>query len=488
MAVWYASVLGACLVIYGGFTFVGLSRYLHHTLERSLSRQAHVIADRLRLDISETNTTQRIRKLGPELNISGLFVRISNTGGKVLYTSPQLPRNQSFDPARIPLPSRPTETEFVRDIESAGRSPVVVDTVAIRLADGETLLVEVGSDTEQIVSVLRGLRLALILSIPLLVTAAIGGAILVSRKAMQPLNAIADLAERFTSHSFGLRLPVIRTGDEVERLTLSLNRMIGRLEEAFRLNQRFSADVSHELRTPLAILRGELELVQRAKDLPDNLADRIGSSLEEIERLSRIVSQLLEISRVEAGQMVKDPTPIDLGALAMNTSEQMRLLADVKSVALNYKISQGCFVDGSAGLLKQVIANLLDNSIKYTDDGGVVDVIVCTVADKVRLEVRDNGAGIPQPDIPRIFDRFYRADPARSQNVAGAGLGLAIVKSICVAHGAVLDVVSTVGIGTAVTVDFPRAEDLICGSDNPVAASQIQQSGGELPHPVSSEK
>ncbi|MGH9523855.1 MAG: sensor histidine kinase, partial [Terriglobales bacterium] len=414
MSVWYAAVLTVCLLGYGGLMYFGLSSYLHRGLQRLLSRQCQLIAGRLAADSEISNPAATLHQIGRDLELNGLFVRVSSSAGVVLYRSSFIPRDHSFDPNRVPPLLQEPRQEYLRTITGAGRSDLLIDALPVHLPGGGNLIVEVGSDMDNISSVLHTFGIILMLGIPVVVLTAIGGAILISRNTMKPLDTIAEQAERFTSRNFGESLPVLHTGDELERLTVALNRMVRRLEEAFQHIERFSADVSHELRTPLAILRGELELVQRSKGLPDTIVEQIGSSLEEIERLSRIVSQLLEISRLEAAPMQKDEAPIDLGKLAESTSEQMRLLADVKSVALNYQITAGCFVEGSAGLLTQVVANLLDNAIKYTNEAGSVDVIVARVADRVRLEVRDNGIGIPQADIPRIFDRFYRADPARS--------------------------------------------------------------------------
>lgn len=458
MSAWYAIVIGVCMAVNGALMYVGVSKYLQRALQRSLSTEAHVIADKFLPSVPEKGLAflkGEITEMDPEF--SGTFIRVKTGDGKLLYTSPP-PLDRTFDPSRIAVTASAGNSEFMRTVNGAGEQPVLLDVLPTRLPSGETYVVEVGSSTKPSATVIRGVGLALLLSFPIVVAFAIGGAILISRKAMRPLDVIADKAERFTSRKFGERLPVVHTGDEIERLTVSLNRMIGRLEEAFHHIERFSADVSHELRTPLAILRGELELVQRTKGLPTAVAERIGSSLEELERLSRIVSQLLEISRLEAGPMQKDPAPIDLGLLATNTSEQMRLLADIKAIALHYEITPGCYVEGSAGLLTQVVANLLDNAIKYTPAGGRVDVAVSRGSSRVRLEVRDNGMGIPADDLPKIFERFYRADPTRSHALSGAGLGLAIVKSICAAHGGSLAVDSRDGAGTSITIEFPMAE------------------------------
>jgi signal transduction histidine kinase len=232
--------------------------------------------------------------------------------------------------------------------------------------------------------------------------------------------------------------------------------MMARLEDSFQHISRFSADVSHELRTPLTILRGELESLAGDEHLSHQSLERVGSSLEEIARLTQIVNQLLEISRLEAGQATKRVSLVSLGELAISTAEQMRLLADEKDITLEYLVSQDVTVEGDASLLKQVVVNLLDNAIKYTAEQGSVELLVETVGKKAVLEVRDNGIGIPKESLPHICERFYRADKARSRHSGGAGLGLSIVKSICAAQGAELSIVSSEGEGTRVRMEMPR--------------------------------
>jgi signal transduction histidine kinase len=191
----------------------------------------------------------------------------------------------------------------------------------------------------------------------------------------------------------------------------------------------------------------------------------VGSALEEIGRLTQIVNQLLEISRLEAGEATKQLAVVNLGELAISTAEQMRLLADEKSIHLEYLVSSEVAVEGNASLLKQVVVNLLDNAIKYTPQSGSVSLLVESKGTKAVLEVRDTGIGIPADALPHICERFFRADKARSRHLGGAGLGLSIVKSICAAQGGELSIFSSEGEGTRVRIEMPRASGRITASD-----------------------
>jgi heavy metal sensor kinase len=280
------------------------------------------------------------------------------------------------------------------------------------------------------------------------------------KKALRPLDQIAATAERVTSRNLNERIPSIGTGDELEKLALSLNRMMARLEDSFQHVQRFSADASHEIRTPLAILRGELEGLYEVPGLTPELHESVGSALEEAARLSRIVEQLLEVTRLEAGETLARLTLLDLTEMAATVVDQMRLLADEKQVQLSFQGSQGLHVMGDPVRLRQVVVNLIDNAIKYTPAGGSISVSSLPTDGNAILEVEDTGIGIPDEALPHVFERFYRVDAARSRELGGTGLGLAIVKSICNVFGGTVTVRSAVS-GTIFRVALPlEASDL----------------------------
>jgi heavy metal sensor kinase len=271
------------------------------------------------------------------------------------------------------------------------------------------------------------------------------------------VGVITRTAERISSRNLGERLPVPPTDDELQRLSEALNRMITRLNESFDYTRRFLADASHELRTPLTVIRGELENAVGAPGLPAATRDGIGSVLEEVDRLARIVEGLFALSRLDAGEAQAERVRFDLGELAMTTTEQMCLLAEDKGVALSRAISGGVTVEGDRARLKQVVVNLLDNAIKYTPAGGTVTVAVRATDGKAWMGVTDNGMGIPADALPHLFERFYRVDKARSREQGGAGLGLSIVKAICDAHGGKVRVESQPDRGSCFSVELPLA-------------------------------
>jgi signal transduction histidine kinase len=248
---------------------------------------------------------------------------------------------------------------------------------------------------------------------------------------------------------------VAQTGDELQRLSLALNRMIERLDGAFQHSRRFVADASHELRTPLTVLQGELESLVQQPQFTADWRDRVGSALEEVDRLAHIVEGLFAISRLDAGEAAAEWVPLDLTQLTAATADQMSLLAEDKGINVACDAGPSVWVKGDRARLKQLVVNLLDNAIKYTAQGGAIALTVETQNSKAVLEVSDNGIGIPPEALPRVFERFFRVDEARSREQGGAGLGLCIVKSICTAHNGHVDVSSSPGAGSRFRVELP---------------------------------
>ena len=221
-------------------------------------------------------------------------------------------------------------------------------------------------------------------------------------------------------------------------------------------SKRFVADASaRSLRTPLTILRGELENLIENTRLDAEIRDQLGSLLEEVERLSKIVEQLFALSRLDAGEAQTEWARFDLAELAKTTAEQMSLLAEDKGIAIACDANRKVPVEGDRARLKQVVVNLLDNAIKYTPAQGAIQLNVTTINGHAMLEVVDNGMGIPADAQAHVFERFYRVDQTRSGDSGSAGLGLSIVKSICSAHGAEVEVQSTIGKGSRFCVKLP---------------------------------
>ena len=318
-------------------------------------------------------------------------------------------------------------------------------------------VIEVGESALPIKEVLQKFLVSLLIGLSVVLAGAIWGGFLVIRWALAPVKKITSTADKITSLHLDKRLPIVETGDEIESLSKTLNRMIGRLEESFRSVNRFTADASHELRTPLTIIRGELETSLLDKSLSKNVRQTIYSLIEETENLSKIVQCLLSLSRLDAGSAQMECVRLNLADLVATTTDQMAPLADEKHVTLTTQADEEVEVIGDQVRLRQVVVNLLDNAIKYTPEGGTVTVGVNATDRRAQLEVSDTGPGIPNGDLPHVFDRFFRADRIRLATIEGAGLGLSIVQSICTAHGGLVKAENHADGGCRIIVQLPLA-------------------------------
>jgi heavy metal sensor kinase len=457
LVAWYAGVLTATFLLLGGLTFLLLRHYLEANLLDTQARRARQIAATLvahaTADREDAMRSEVENLYSPEIN--DRFIRITRSAGRLVYVS-GAPKSAGFDPAQVPPALSEARPDSARKVR-LGAGALLIATASAVAADGTRYRVEVGTSAATAADTLDHVLIMLAVGLPIAVAVAVGGGFVLVRRALEPVARIAAKAEAISQHNLSERLPVVHSGDEVERLSVSLNHMISRLEDAIHGSKQFVADASHELRTPLTVMRGELESLAQDGQLGRETRETLGSVLEEVERLGEIVESLFALSRLDAGEAHAEWVRFDLAELAATTAEQMSLLATDKNVRLDCDSVPGVIVAGDRARLKQVIVNLLDNAIKYTPGGGRVRLAVRTEGGFAILEVADDGVGIPAEALPHVFKRFYRVDRSRSREQGGAGLGLAIVRSICSAHGAEVEVVSTPGKGSCFRVRQPLA-------------------------------
>ncbi len=295
-------------------------------------------------------------------------------------------------------------------------------------------------------------------STPLILLTSVGVGWLLAGWALVPFMEVARTAGQITSENLNMQIVTGHREPEVMALVQSFNAMVSRLDHSFRQMRRFNADAAHELRTPLAILQGENEIALRAPDLPEEIRAVLASNLEELERLTRLVNDMLTLAEAEAGSQVFTKRPIELGPLLLDLIEQVRLLAAERGIRIEAHDLPDVRIHADELWIRRVFLNLLDNAIKYSRDGGQVDVAGSIRGNAAVVAVRDNGIGIAAGDLPRIFDRLYRADPARSRARGGAGLGLSLVRWVVEAHSGEVRVASRPEEGTTFEVILPLVE------------------------------
>ncbi len=401
MTAWYAGLLASALLLFGVFVYAGLERYLDFSLQKTLTEQSRSIGTQLLASIP----SKRPGWLASEINeayapdVNGHFIRVTGADGEILYLSGP-PKDNSFDPSHVPSFTTNGKEGYLKHFGMAGGHRLLVKGMVFTNPDGKRFLVESGAAYDPIENILHGLLVTLGIYMPLAVSLAIVGGYWLMRRSLRPVDEITKRAQGITSTNLSERLPIIKTGDELERLSTALNHMIARLDDAFQHINRFSADASHELRTPLTILQLELEgMIQH----------------------------------------------------------YMKLLAEEKLLSMQCHAARGVYIEADQARLKQVIVNLIDNAIKYTPPGGRINIDVGANQHSATVEVSDSGVGISAEVLPHVFERFYRADKARSRDSGGAGLGLAIVKAICTALGAEIRITSTEGLGSRFIVSLPLA-------------------------------
>jgi heavy metal sensor kinase len=459
LAAWYALLLSATFAIVGFGTFYGLGQYLRSNLRDFVQRRSQQVEQFLQqapADLSDASIADTITtRLTPEYN--NRYVRVTRAPATTLYRS-GAPADRSFDPADIVPLSQPWPDKRAARTVVTASGDLLVTSVPIATSSGR-YLIELGYSLSPLEAAERRLLGLLAVMLPALVICATAGGYLLVQRALRPVDQMSATARQISIQDLEARLPVVPTGDALQRLSISLNHMLARLRDSVSTSRRFLADASHELRTPLTIVKGELQEIVASGECPPELAERIGSVLEEVARLENLVSSLLMLSRLDTGDAQREWVDVDLTGLAAATADQMRLIAEDREVQLKPGQLVPFTVRGDRGRLKQVIVNLLDNAIKFTPPGGVVSLHSQRREGLGILEVRDTGIGIPESALPHIFDRFYRVDEARSREAGGAGLGLSIVHSICSAHGANIEVetLRAPEHGTCFRLTFPLA-------------------------------
>ncbi|MHB0978864.1 MAG: sensor histidine kinase [Thermoleophilia bacterium] len=278
----------------------------------------------------------------------------------------------------------------------------------------------------------------------------------VARASLGPLHQVASTTQAITQSSLSQRVKYNGPEDDVGLMVTALNDMLDRLENAFSEQKHFTADASHELRTPLTIIRGHLEVMGMEGDLTASQQESLVLVMDELERMSRLVEDLLALARLDASA-VRPFAPLDMGELAEEAMTRARGLAPRH---FTLERSTDAPVRGDRDMLLQALLNLLSNAVNVTSTGGSIDVRCAVEGQQVRVQVRDDGPGIPNSDLPRVFDRFYRARNSREAHEGeGSGLGLTIAARLALRHGGTLTAANHPAGGAVFTLQLPLSWD-----------------------------
>jgi heavy metal sensor kinase len=321
---------------------------------------------------------------------------------------------------------------------------------------GRRGVIRLMEDLGEVQDTLKNLRIAMLLLIPAGICLSALGGFWVSGRALAPVDRINRMAREIEASKLNQRLPHPGVADEIGRLVDTLNHMIERLEGSFQAMKRFTADASHELRNPLATMRNTIDVVLEQPRTVDEQREAMESLGEDVNRLRRIVEDLLLLARADSGRLVMEREPVDLGNLVQALAETYQSQAEELGVALDVHVPAQADVAGDERWLYQLVGNLIMNALKFTPNGGKVELEVLSRGDAVRLTVRDTGPGVPETSLERIFERFYQVDLSRTRTQKpGSGLGLAIAAWIVESHGGRIFAANYPEGGAIFTVELP---------------------------------
>ena len=327
--------------------------------------------------------------------------------------------------------------------------------VSIPVPSRPDFTVHIGRSIDSLTGVLHEYLFVYLYSVPLILVVSIGVGWFLAGRALEPFEEVSKAAQQITSSNLNLQIETKHHEVEVRRLVQSFNAMVSRLHNSFQQMRKFNADVAHELRTPLAILQGETEIALSSPSVPEEIRSVLASNLEELDRLKRLVNDMLTLAEADAGKQMLRKKQVGLKALLEDLVEQMRMLAADRNIRIELSDFPDLSIHADELWIRRALLNLLDNAIKYSKYGGIVEVRVLADDAVVRLFIRDSGIGIDPQDLPHIFDRLFRADPARTRGSGGAGLGLALVKWIVEAHHGRIEVESEPDRWTEFVLSLP---------------------------------
>ena len=424
----YLAFFSLLFVLFSIFLYSELSRSLIARLDDTLASEADTAAVLFADELQEMkgDSAAAAREVIGELKVHGDFVTIGE-GTHVMAASPQAapgPRGRSA----------------IRTIQAGGHTFQIAVFASLDAIDAELAVV----------------RRAILIALPLILALAGLGGYALATRSLRPLGGMAEQARRITGSNLETRIEIHSPAEELAVLVTSFNELLSRLDQSFDTMRRFVADASHELRTPISVIRGEADVALSQERSPAEYRESLTVVLDEARRLSRLVDDLLNLARADAGHVTLQTHDFYLNELLAECCRNVQGLAHTRGLELECLPGNDLQFTGDEQLLRRLVINLLDNAIRYTPSGGKVTASLEATASSVQLRVSDTGIGIAPTDAARIFERFYRAGEARSRQDGGFGLGLAIVRWIAESHRGSVTCTSELGRGSTFTVTLPK--------------------------------
>ncbi len=453
LTIWYGGILALILVIFSIVVYV----YFENSLMDSIDVKNKSIADVLSSSLTDTRSQSIFGNFERYLeNVlgkkpKGKFIQIIDPSGKIGA------KMNDMETDVVPVPystfQKGAKGEIVYETIENANSRIRIVTIPI-IESNQVSLIQVGSSLADFDETMKKLFIIMIIGIPTSLSVIIIVGYFMAKKSLKPVDQIRKAAVKISSTNLDERIDIKGRKDELGRLAETFNAMIARLKDSFQRINQFSIDVSHELKTPLTILKGETEVVLRKERDNEEYKELLQSNLEEIDRMAQIIDDLLLLSKADSQDMKLNIGNISLRDLVADVCVNMKIFADKKDIALVIDELADVRLAGDELKLRRMLWNIMENGIKYTPQGGIVNVSSYTNNGYVCINVKDNGIGISNDDIKYIFDRFYRADRSRKRE-SGSGLGLSISKWIAEAHKGVIEVVSQPSKGSQFLIKLP---------------------------------
>lgn len=452
LAAWYTAILAATFAVTGIGVWWAMRDSIHDTVDRDLRSRLRAMRQYLDKQVAEADSGPLAEELAEQAALvpAGPRYRLAGADGRWIFQSPG---TRGWDP-KPPDASRLPENGKTQTIV-AGKASLRMLSAPVAMG-----VIQIATPLDEFYDTLEDFTWTVLIASPLLLLVGAAAGYWMSGRALRPVDRIARTAERIEAQNLSDRLPLSGTGDELDRLSATLNSMLGRLEASFRRMTQFTADASHELRTPVAVIRTTAEVARSKPRSEEEYAKALDRILSESERTTRLIEDLMLLARADAGADGIVLEPLDLVDVVRESCVEAKVLAEAANVRLLAGEFSECPIQGDDHALRRLLLILLDNAVKYTPAGGSVTVSVRVEGPVAVVEVRDTGIGIAPEDLPHIFERFYRAAKDRSRTTGGAGLGLSIAHWVAMRHGGEIRVESTLGAGSVFCVRIPSSPAL----------------------------
>jgi heavy metal sensor kinase len=451
LTLWYLAFFAIAQLAFGAGMWLILRTNLYDLVDDGLEEQV----DDLKNFLQAQPRDRPLAKVQEEVNEtyaiehSGEYLVVYAEDGKPIYRSAFLQAHPS-----VLLPPDQVAEPVSRGRKIDGRHfRFLFEKLEV---NGHVYTVEMGVPANDAVDTLHLFRTYLLMFAPLVLLAAAGGGYWLSRRALSPVDGLVRTAREVSGANLSSRLQKLDTGDELQRLSDTLNEMLDRIESAFLRITEFTADASHELRTPVSLIRTEAELALRRARGEAEYKESLRHILLEAERTTALIEQLLALARADSGRETLHLQPVELRQTLRRVVEGWQHVAMIRDLEFSASLdSPDLFVLGDETLLRRLADILLDNAFKYTSAPGSVQVSLASTGESAVITVRDSGVGIAEEEQSKIFERFYRVDKARSREQGGSGLGLAIAQWIVSQHRGSIEVESRPGDGATFRVELP---------------------------------